>query len=200
MPTLYVVATPIGNLEDISLRALRILKEVKLIAAKDTRRTRRLLATYDIKTPMTSYYEHNKQSKLDYLLTCLEEGDIALVSEAGMPGMSDPGYELITAASQRGITVVPVPGPSAIITALVISGLPTDRFLYIGFLPRKASARQRQLEASLADPGLYSEENKDQLKVLLLEKADVDSQCECMELEWLEVFEQLEAAQGSLQQ
>ena len=147
MPVLYVVATPIGNLDDISQRALRVLSEVKLIAAEDTRKTKRLLATYDIKTPMTSYHEHNKQSKLDYLLSYLEEGDVALVSEAGMPGMSDPGYELIMAASQQGIPVVPVPGPSAIITALVISGLPTDRFLYIGFLPRKTGARQRLLES-----------------------------------------------------
>ena len=147
MPVLYVVATPIGNLGDISQRALCVLSEVKLIAAEDTRKTKRLLATYDIKTPMTSYHEHNKHSKLDYLLSCLEEGDVALVSEAGMPGMSDPGYELIMAASQQGIPVVPVPGPSAIITALVISGLPTDRFLYIGFLPRKTGARQRLLES-----------------------------------------------------
>ena len=147
MPVLYVVATPIGNLGDISQRALCVLSEVKLIAAEDTRKTKRLLATYDIKTPMTSYHEHNEQSKLDYLLSYLEEGDVALVSEAGMPGMSDPGYELIMAASQQGIPVVPVPGPSAIITALVISGLPTDRFLYIGFLPRKTGARQRLLES-----------------------------------------------------
>ena len=147
MPVLYVVATPIGNLGDISQRALCVLSEVKLIAAEDTRKTKRLLATYDIKTPMTSYHEHNEQSKLDYLLSYLEEGDVALVSEAGMPGMSDPGYELIMAVSQQGIPVVPVPGPSAIITALVISGLPTDRFLYIGFLPRKTGARQRLLES-----------------------------------------------------
>ena len=150
MPVLYVVATPIGNLEDISLRALRILREVTLIAAEDTRKTKRLLNTYDIKTPTTSYYEHNKQSKLDYILSCLQEGDIALVSEAGMPGMSDPGYELIVAATQQAIPVVPVPGPSAVITSLVISGLPSDRFLYIGFLPRKTSARQRCLQ-SIAD-------------------------------------------------
>jgi 16S rRNA (cytidine1402-2'-O)-methyltransferase len=147
MLTLYVVATPIGNLEDISLRALRILREVKLIAAEDTRKTKRLLVTYDIKTPMTSYHEHNKRSKLDYILGRLEDGDVALVSEAGMPGMSDPGYELITAAHQRGIPVVPIPGPSAVVTALVISGLPTDRFVYIGFLPHKANARQRLLES-----------------------------------------------------
>ena len=147
MLTLYVVATPIGNLEDISLRALRILREVKIIAAEYTRKTTRLLVTYYIKTPMTSYHEHNKRSKLDYILGRLEDGDVALVSEAGMPGMSDPGYELITAAHQRGIPVVPIPGPSAVVTALVISGLPTDRFVYIGFLPHKANARQRLLES-----------------------------------------------------
>jgi len=147
MPTLYVVATPIGNLEDISLRALRTLREVKLIAAEDTRKTKRLLTTYDIKTPMTSYHEHNKRSKLDYILGYLRDGDVALVSEAGMPGISDPGYELIVAANQQGIPVVPVPGPSAVITALVVSGLPSDRFLYIGFLPRKANARQHLLES-----------------------------------------------------
>jgi 16S rRNA (cytidine1402-2'-O)-methyltransferase len=153
MSVLYVVATPIGNLEDISLRALRVLREVKLIAAEDTRRTRRLLSTYNIKTPMTSYYEHNKQTKLDYILDCLREGDIALVSEAGMPGISDPGYELIVAASQRGIPVVPVPGPSAVTTALAISGLPTDRFTYIGFLPHKTNARRRALESVASAAG-----------------------------------------------
>jgi len=150
MPILYVVATPIGNLEDISLRALRILREVKLIAAEDTRRTRRLLVTYDIRTPMTSYHERNKWSKLNHILDCLEDGDVALVSNAGMPGISDPGYELIVAANQRSIPVVPIPGPSVVITALVISGLPTDRFIYLGFLPHKAGSRRRFLE-SVAD-------------------------------------------------
>ena len=146
MPALYIVATPIGNLEDISLRALRMLREVKLIAAEDTRKTKRLLATYDIKTPMTSYHEYNKWTKLEYILSCLGDGDVALVSNAGMPGMSDPGYELIVAASQRGIPVVPIPGPSVVTTALVISGLPTDKFIYLGFLPRKSSARRHLLE------------------------------------------------------
>jgi len=150
MPTLYVVATPIGNLDDISLRALRTLREVKLIAAEDTRKTKRLLTTYDIKTPVTSYHEHNKWTKLGYILNRLEGEDVALVSNAGMPGISDPGYELIVAANQRGISVVPIPGPSVVITALVISGLPTDRFSYIGFLPRKVGARRRLLE-SIAD-------------------------------------------------
>jgi len=150
MPTLYVVATPIGNLDDISLRALRTLREVKLIAAEDTRKTKRLLTTYDIKTPMTSYHEHNKWTKLGYILNRLEDEDVALVSSAGMPGISDPGYELIVAANQRDISVVPIPGPSVVITALVVSGLPTDRFSFIGFLPHKATGRRRRLE-SIAD-------------------------------------------------
>ncbi len=147
MAALFVVATPIGNLEDISLRALRTLREVKLIAAEDTRKTRRLLVTYDIKTPMTSYHEHNKWTKLDYILGCLEKGDMALVSNAGMPGMSDPGYELIVAASQRRIPVIPIPGPSIIITALAVSGLSTEQFIYLGFLPHKASGRRHLLES-----------------------------------------------------
>ncbi len=153
MPNLYIIATPIGNLEDISLRALRLLREVKLIAAEDTRKTRRLLNAYEIKTPMTSYYEHNKLTKLEHILDCLKSGDVALVSEAGMPGISDPGYELIAAASRQNITVVPVPGPSAVTTALAVSGLPTDRFTYIGFLPNKASARRRTLESIAGEPG-----------------------------------------------
>jgi 16S rRNA (cytidine1402-2'-O)-methyltransferase len=150
MPALYIVATPIGNLEDISLRALRTLREVKLIAAEDTRRTRQLLVSYDIKTPVTSYHEHNKWTKLGYILDCLEGGDVALVCNAGMPGISDPGYELIVAANRRGIPVVPIPGPSVVITALVVSGLPTEKFIYIGFLPHKAGSRRRLLE-SVAD-------------------------------------------------
>ncbi len=153
MPTLYVVATPIGNLEDISLRAIRILREVKLIAAEDTRKTRRLLNAYEIKTPMTSYFEHNKLTKLEYILDCLKNGDVALVSEAGMPGISDPGYELIAAAGRDNIPVVPIPGASAITTALAVSGLPTDRFTCIGFLPNKASARRRALKSIVDEPG-----------------------------------------------
>lgn len=154
MPSLYVVATPIGNLEDITLRALRILREVGLIAAEDTRKTRRLLSHYDIKTPMTSFYEHSKLTKLDYILNFLENKDVAIVSEAGMPGISDPGYELITAAIDREIPVVPVPGPSAVVTALAVSGLPAERFTYIGFLPRKQGDRRKQLESVAAEPGV----------------------------------------------
>jgi 16S rRNA (cytidine1402-2'-O)-methyltransferase len=152
MPVLYVIATPIGNLEDISLRALRLLQEVKLIAAEDTRTTRRLLNAYNIKTPLTSYHEHSKRAKLDYLLNYLEKEDMALVSEAGMPGLSDPGYELIVAAIERGISVVPIPGASAVITALVVSGLPTDQFLYVGFLPRRKGQRQRLLSSIIDEP------------------------------------------------
>jgi 16S rRNA (cytidine1402-2'-O)-methyltransferase len=145
MPILYVVGTPIGNLEDISVRALRVLREVGLIAAEDTRRTRRLLSAYDIDTPLTSYHEHSNKAKLNQLLGHLEREDVALVSEAGMPGLSDPGYDLVVAAIDRGICVVAVPGPSAVITALVVSGLPTDQFVYVGFLPRRKGQRQRLL-------------------------------------------------------
>ena len=152
MPVLYVIATPIGNLEDISLRALRLLQEVKLIAAEDTRTTRHLLNAHNIKTPLTSYHEHSKRAKLDYLLNYLDKEDIALVSEAGMPGLSDPGYELVVAAIERGISVVPIPGASAVITALVVSGLPTDQFLYLGFLPRRKGQRQRLLNSIVDEP------------------------------------------------
>jgi len=152
MPILYVVATPIGNLDDISLRALRVLSEVKLIAAEDTRKTRRLLNAYNVETPLTSYHEHSKRAKVDYLLSCLENEDLALVSEAGMPGLSDPGYDLIVAAVERGISVVPVPGPSAVITALAVSGLPTDQFVYVGFFPRRKGQRQRLLRSISDEP------------------------------------------------
>jgi len=146
MGTLYLVATPIGNLEDITLRALRTLREVDLIACEDTRRTGRLLARYEIKTPLISYYEHNKLTKLGYILDTLQRKDVALVSEAGMPGISDPGYELVRAAISVGIAVVPIPGPSAPIAALAVSGLPTDSFVYLGFLPRRRKERRRFLQ------------------------------------------------------
>ena len=151
MHTLYIIATPIGNLEDISLRALRILKEVKLIAAEDTRKTSRLLNHYEIATLMTSYYEHNKLVKLNRMLSYLDEGDMALVSEAGMPGISDPGYELIAAAIEHGIPVVPIPGASSVTTALAVSGLATDRFTFLGFLPNKTVSRRRVLEGVAAE-------------------------------------------------
>ncbi|MBI3242433.1 MAG: 16S rRNA (cytidine(1402)-2'-O)-methyltransferase [Chloroflexi bacterium] len=152
MGTLYIVATPIGNLEDISARALRVLREVSLIAAEDTRQTAKLLSHFDINTPTTSYFEHNKLAKLDHILEKLGRGDVALVSDGGLPGISDPGYELIREAIDRGFTVTPIPGPSAILSALVASGLPTDSFVYLGFLPRKAGDRARLLAANTADP------------------------------------------------
>jgi len=149
MGTLYVVATPIGNLEDVTLRALRVLREVRLIAAEDTRTARKLLARYDIATPTTSYFEHNKAAKMPQVLAALAEGDVALISEAGMPGLSDPGYELIRAAIAAGYPVVPIPGPSAITTALAAAGLPADRFVFLGFLPRRKKER-RELLAEVA--------------------------------------------------
>ena len=152
MPKLFLVATPIGNLEDISLRALRVLAEVKLIAAEDTRKTRKLLSAYKIKTPLTSYHEHNKKSKLPYLLERLEQADIALVSEAGMPGISDPGYDLVLAAIDRNFQVVAIPGPSVLPVALAVSGLPADKFVYLGFLPRRKGERKRSLEAIAKEP------------------------------------------------
>ncbi|MCL0104203.1 16S rRNA (cytidine(1402)-2'-O)-methyltransferase [Dehalococcoidia bacterium] len=152
MSTLYVVATPIGNLEDVTLRAIRVLHEVGLIAAEDTRRTKRLLCAHQIKTPLTSYHEHNKQAKLPYLLRALEHGDVALISEAGMPGINDPGYDLVLAAIDRDVKVVPVPGPSAIPTALAVSGLTTEQFIHLGFLPRKKGARRKLLQSIAAEP------------------------------------------------
>jgi 16S rRNA (cytidine1402-2'-O)-methyltransferase len=143
---LYIVSTPIGNLEDITLRALEILRQVDLIAAEDTRRTRKLLSRFGIHTPLMSYFEHNELKKLDKLLSHLKRGkDIALVSDAGTPGVSDPGYPLIQQAIERRIQVVPIPGPSAVIAALSISGLPTDKFSFLGFLPRKGGRRGKLL-------------------------------------------------------
>jgi len=137
MGTLYLVSTPIGNLEDITLRALRILRAVSLIAAEDTRTTRKLLSHYDIHTPLTSYNEHNRRAKTPRLLEALAQGDVALVSEAGTPAISDPGQHLVAAAWEASVRVVPVPGPSVLTAALAVSGLSTRRFLYLGFLPRQ---------------------------------------------------------------
>lgn len=152
MPVLYVVATPIGNLEDITLRALRVLGEVGLIAAEDTRTARKLLNRYNIKTRLTSYFEHNKRGKMPQLLEMLEEKDIALISEAGMPGISDPGYELIKGAIERGAKVEVLPGASSLTTALAASGLPADQFVYLGFLPRKKGEKRRLLASVGEEP------------------------------------------------
>ncbi len=163
MGILYLVPTPIGNLEDITLRALRILKEARLIAAEDTRTTRILLQHFEIKTPLTSYHEHNKLVKLDAIFEALENGDVALVSDAGTPGISDPGYELIGEAIRRGITVTPLPGASAVITALVASGLPTDEFTFLGFAPRKDKARRELFQQYASARGtliLYESPNR----------------------------------------
>lgn len=147
MSTLFLVATPIGNLEDISARALRTLREVRLIAAEDTRHTGKLLHHFDIPTRLTSYFEHNELRKLDDILNALTEGDVALVSDAGTPALNDPGFLLVRAALQAGHNVSPIPGPSAPIAALTASGLPTDHFLYLGYLPRKSTDRRKAIEA-----------------------------------------------------
>lgn len=147
MPTLFVVATPIGNLEDITLRALRILSEVDLIAAEDTRHTKILLTKYNIHAPLTSYHKFNIKAKTPHIIKILSEGkNVALVSDSGMPGISDPGYELIRAAIEAGIKVEAVPGASAAITALAVSGLATERFVFEGFLPKKPGKRKKLLK------------------------------------------------------
>ena len=145
---LYIVSTPIGNLEDITLRAIRILKEADVIAAEDTRHTQKLLAKYDIHAPLlTSYHDHNKEEKAPVLVSKMLDGkSIALVSDAGTPGISDPGYFLINLAVDQKISIIPIPGATAAIAALSISGLPTDRFVFEGFLPSKRAARIKRLE------------------------------------------------------
>jgi 16S rRNA (cytidine1402-2'-O)-methyltransferase len=152
MSTLYLVATPIGNLEDISPRALDTLRGVSLIAAEDTRRARQLLAHFDIHTPVTSFFEHSRTTKLDQILDALETGDVAVISEAGMPGINDPGYELVRAALDRGQRVSPIPGPSAVLTALVGSGITASPFYYVGFLPREPQARRKFLRELEPEP------------------------------------------------
>lgn len=144
---LYIVSTPIGNLKDITLRALEVLKEVDVIAAEDTRHTKILLDHYQITTPTTSYFEHNQIKKGDYLLKLLKEGkSIALVTDAGTPGISDPGYHLIHLAKKNNIPVTVLPGPTALIAALSLSGLPMESFIFAGFLPVKPQARRKKLE------------------------------------------------------
>lgn len=144
---LYIVSTPIGNLGDITLRAIEILKSVDIIACEDTRRTKILTHRYQIQTPLTSYYEYNKLSKGEYILRLLKEGkDVALVSDAGTPGISDPGYSLIKSALAAGFKVVSVPGPSALVSGLSISGFSSNKFFFDGFLPVKSSARRKRLK------------------------------------------------------
>jgi 16S rRNA (cytidine1402-2'-O)-methyltransferase len=152
-PSLYLVATPIGNLEDITLRALRVLKEVDLIACEDTRQTLKLLSHYGIQTRLVSYHEHNEMTKASELVVDLEGGAmIALVTDAGMPGISDPGFRLIALAIRHHVPVVPIPGASAFLAALVASGLPTDSFRFSGFLPSKSGQRRKLLESVRESP------------------------------------------------
>ncbi len=174
MGTLYIVPTPLGNLEDITLRALRILRDVSLIATEDTRTTGRLLKYFEIKRPMVSYYEHSKETRLERVLDTLAQGDVALVSEAGTPLLSDPGYQLVRAAIDRGIDVVSLPGPSALTAALPASGLPTDRFLFIGFLSRKRGQRRRTLAEVSAQPAtLVFFETPHRIQAALADMVDV---------------------------
>jgi len=142
---LYVVGTPIGNLEDISARALDVLRQVSLIASENPQRTQHLLARYEIHTPMARYtdaYQRQKKRRMEAVLAALEQGDVALVSEAGMPGLSDPGFELLKAGLERGVEVVPIPGPTALGAALSVAAMPDERFAFIGFLPRTGTARR----------------------------------------------------------
>jgi len=151
MGTLYIVGTPIGNLGDISFRALETLRAVALIAAEDTRRAGLLLNHFGIDKPILSLFEHNEAARIDRILRELESGDVALISEAGMPGLADPGYDLVRAAIDRGVTVTPIPGPTAAVTALVASGLPTDAFVFLGFLPRRSVDRRRLLRDAASE-------------------------------------------------
>ena len=152
MSVLYLVATPIGNLSDMSPRAVQTLQNVQLIAAEDTRHTRKLLSHFEIHNRLVSYHEHNQEAAIAPILEALESGDVALVSDAGTPGINDPGYRLVREAVAHGHTVSPIPGPSAPVAALAASGLPTDTFLYLGYLPRKKGERRALLEANAEQP------------------------------------------------
>jgi 16S rRNA (cytidine1402-2'-O)-methyltransferase len=151
--TLYIVATPIGNLEDITFRAVRTLREADLIAAEDTRHSRKLLSHFGIATPLTAYHDHNENLKTDYLLERLLAGQsIALITDAGTPCIADPGYRIVQAAARAGVTVVPIPGPSALVAALSAAGLPTDRFAFEGFLPNRQAKRLEKLRELATEP------------------------------------------------
>ncbi len=193
MNTLYLVATPIGNLEDMTFRAVRTLREVALVAAEDTRHSGKLLKHYAIDTPLTSFHEYSDDAKLTHLIDQLASGDIALISDAGTPAISDPGYRLIRAALDAGYTVTPIPGANAATTALVASGLPTDRFLFVGFLPNKQQARRAalgELSAEIATLILY--ESPKRLTKLLADAQAVlgDREC-CVARELTKLHEEL---------
>ncbi len=192
MGILYLVATPIGNLEDMSPRAIRILREASLIAAEDTRHTGILLKHFDISTPATSYFEHNKLTKLDSIIAKLRDGDVALVSDAGTPAINDPGYELVRAALASGFDVKPVPGPSAPIAALTVSGLPTDAFLYLGYLPYKAGERRKTLEqiANLPYTLIFLESPHRVIESLEDILSTLGDRCICVGREMTKMFEE----------
>jgi 16S rRNA (cytidine1402-2'-O)-methyltransferase len=172
---LYIIATPIGNLEDVTLRALRVLKEVDLIAAEDTRHTKKLLTHYGINTSLTSYHDHIETEKAPVLISQLRAGkSIALVSDAGTPGIADPGYRLVKGAVEAGISVVPIPGPSTVAALLSVGGLPTDRFVFEGFLPAKASQRRKTLQhLKQEERTLFFFESPHRLVDTLLDIADI---------------------------
>lgn len=190
--TLFIVPTPIGNLEDITLRALRVLQEVSLIAAEDTRTSGVLLHHYEITTPTTSYHEHNKMAKIDTILDALAVGDVALITDAGTPGISDPGYELINAAIHQGYRVESLPGANAAITALVASGLPTDSFIYAGFIPKKKTQRETFLQSLVTETRtviVYESPNRliDTLAAIL---AILDERQVCVARELTKLYEE----------
>jgi len=174
MSALYLVSTPIGNLEDMTLRGLRVLKEVSLIAAEDTRHSGRLLRHFEIKKPLLSYHEHNEEARIPAILAALDAGeDVALISDAGTPLISDPGLKLVQAAIRAGHDVIPIPGASAILAALAAAGLPSDRFLFLGFPPRKSKARQDLLKSLAREPGtLIFYESPRRLRPLLQDTTD----------------------------
>ncbi|MFN0070648.1 MAG: 16S rRNA (cytidine(1402)-2'-O)-methyltransferase [Chloroflexota bacterium] len=172
MGTLYVVGTPIGNLEDMTFRAVRVLREVNLIAAEDTRTSRVLLKHYEIETPTTSFHAFTGSGKVLRLVERLEDGDVAIISDAGTPGISDPGYPLIRAAIDAGYPVIPIPGPSAVIAALVASGIPMHAFTFLGFLPRKSGQRRSLLAAHASlDHALLAFESPHRLRAALTDIA-----------------------------
>jgi 16S rRNA (cytidine1402-2'-O)-methyltransferase len=174
MGTLFLVATPIGNLEDITLRALRVLREVGLIAAEDTRTARKLLRHFEIEARVVSYNEHNHQRSVAGILRALDDGDVALTSDAGMPAISDPGQELVEAAIDAGHTVVPIPGASAMIAAVAASGIPARRFHYLGFLPRQSGPRRRALRnAAATGDAIVVYESPHRVRALLADIAAV---------------------------
>ena len=192
MGTLYLVATPIGNLEDMSPRAIRVLREAVLIAAEDTRHTGVLLKHFKIDTKLTSYFEHNKLQKIDFILSKIADGDVAIVSDAGSPAINDPGYELVKAALAAGFDVRPVPGPSAPIAALTVSGLPTDSFLYLGYLPHKAAERRKFINqvANLTYTLIFLESPYRIIETLEDILSELDDRRICVAREMTKMFEE----------